>query len=456
MSQDRIGATNQQMELADWVIAHVGDRAEAEVTVSGGTSALTRFANSFIHQNVAEEGDAVTLRLAVDGRVASGTTTNTDHEALGAFIDGAIARAALQPVDEDWPGLAQPQDEPSDGSADVDHWDDATAGADPAARAAMVRSFVDAGPGMRAAGYCSTDATLVAFANSDGVRHQGRTTSAILDGIHQTDTSAGSGHAASLRLGDIDAEAVGALAAQRATDSTEAYDIKPGDYEVVLSPECVSTIAVFLAGYGFNAKAHIEGQSFVDLGATQFDERITLVDDVTDPRAMGVGFDGEGTPKRPLTLIDHGVTSAVVHDRRTAAKSGTASTGHGGPGSEVWGPFPDSMFLAAGDDAVEDMIAAVDRGVYVATFNYCRVLDPKSMAVTGLTRNGTFMIENGRITGAITNMRFTQSFLDALAPGHVLGLGDDARFADSEFGPGVLHVPSMRLSSWHFTGGASG
>lgn len=452
MSHEPIEATSRQMDLADWVITHVGDRAEAEVTVAGGTSALTRFANSFIHQNVAEEGDAVTLRLAVDGRVASGTTTNTDPDALGAFIDGAIVRAALQPVDADWPGAASPVDV----AAVVDHWDEETADADPDARAAMVRAFVDAGPGMRAAGYCSTDATLVAFANSNGVRHSGRTTSAILDGIHQTDTSAGSGHAASLRLSDIDATAVGALAAQRAADSMDAYDIKPGDYEVVLSPECVATIAMFLAAYGFNAKAHIEGQSFVDLGVAQFDERIRLVDDATDDRAMGVGFDTEGTPKRPLTLIDHGVTNAVVHDRRTAAKTGTESTGHGGPGSEVWGPFPDSMFLEAGSDTVEQMIASVDRGVYVATFNYCRVLDPKSMAVTGLTRNGTFIIENGKITGAVTNMRFTQSFLDALAPGHVLGLGDDARFADSEFGPGVLYVPSMRLSSWHFTGGAEG
>jgi predicted Zn-dependent protease len=105
---------------------------------------------------------------------------------------------------------------------------------------------------------------------------------------------------------------------------------------------------------------------------------------------------------------------------------------------------------------VDEMIAAVERGLYVSTFNYCRVLDEKTLVVTGLTRNGTFMIENGRITGAVTNLRFTQSFAGALGPGRVLAVGNDARFADSEFGTGVTFVPSLRLAAWNFTGGASG
>ena len=114
------------------------------------------------------------------------------------------------------------------------------------------------------------------------------------------------------------------------------------------------------------------------------------------------------------------------------------------------------MFIGGGSDSIESMISSVDRGLYVSTFNYCRVLDPKSLAVTGLTRNGTFMIENGEITGAVTNMRFTQSFVGALAEGQILGLGDDERHADSEFGGGMIHAPSMRLAGWHFTGGAAG
>jgi predicted Zn-dependent protease len=114
------------------------------------------------------------------------------------------------------------------------------------------------------------------------------------------------------------------------------------------------------------------------------------------------------------------------------------------------------MFIGGGNSSVGDLISNVERGIYVSTFNYCRVLDPKSLVVTGLTRNGTFMIENGRITGAVTNMRFTQSFVNALGPGKVLDIADDARFADSEFGPLFVHAPSMRLAAWNFTGGADG
>ncbi len=439
------------MGIAEQVLDLVGERAEAEVAVSGGSSSLTRFANSFIHQNVGEEGDSLHLRVAVGGRVGTGATTNLEPLALARFVDDTLARAALEPVDEDWPGLSEPA-----APVAVDHYDEATAAASPAERADQVAAFVAAGSGMLAAGYCSTSGTETVFANSAGARHRGRSTQAVLDGIHQTGTSAGSGHAASVRVGDIDATAVGSLAAGRARASASTFDLKPDEYQVVLSPECVATIAVFLVSYGFNAKAYQEGQSFVELGVLQFDERVDLFDDVTDPRAMGVGFDSEGTPKRRLDMVYNGVSNALPHDRRTARKAGVASTGHAVPGSEVWGPFPTSVFVGGGDESVDDLIAGVERGVYVATFNYCRVLDPKTMAVTGLTRNGTFMIENGAITGAVSGLRFTQSFVAALEPGRVLGVGDDARFADSEFGAGLVHAPSMRLAGWNFTGGSAG
>ncbi|HSF84066.1 MAG TPA: metallopeptidase TldD-related protein [Acidimicrobiia bacterium] len=437
--------------LAEWVLERVGDRAEADVRISGGPSSLTRFANSFIHQNVGEDADTVTLRVVSGGRVASGTTTYLDSDALGRFVDETIERCAYSPVDETWPGLAEPADAQA-----VDHHDDATATASPADRARMVAEFVAAGEGMRAAGYCQTSDTSVVFANSNGVRRDGRYTQATLDGIHQTDTSAGSGHATSVRLGDLDGAAVGALAAQRARDSAATYDIKPGEYEVVLAPECAATIGIFLAFYGFNGKAHLEGQSFVELGEQQFDAAFALVDDVSDPRAMGVGFDTEGTPRLRTELVTDGVSRAVAHDRRTAAKAGTSSTGHAIPGSEIYGPVASAMFITGGGADPETLIADVERGLYVSTFNYCRVLDPKSMAVTGLTRNGTFMIENGQITGAVNGLRFTQSFTEALGQSRMLGLGNDARWADSEFGPGLVHAPTIRLAGWNFTGGSHG
>jgi predicted Zn-dependent protease len=438
-------------DLCERVLALVGDRAEAEVVTFHGNLSLTRFANSFIHQNVAEEGDTVNLRVAIDGRIASAATTATTPAALESFVDGTLKTAALQPTDVDWPGVGQPA-----GVPDVEHVDGATYDAPPSARAGLVKAFVDAGKGLVAAGFCQTEGQTVAFANTAGRAVERRQSSAVIDGIHQTGTSSGSGHAASAAIRDLDGHAVGSIAAQRAINGAMPFDLKPGTYEVVLAPEAVGTIAIFLGFYGFNGKLLSEGQSFAELGGHQFDERFSMWDDVTDPRALGIPFDTEGTPKRRLDLVSAGMTEAVAHNRRTARKMGTTSTGHHHPGADALGPIPTNLFIAGGSSTVDDLIANVERGVYVSTFNYCRVLDPKTLVVTGLTRNGTFMIENGRITGAVTNLRFTQSFVEALGDGRVLGAGDDARFADSEFGPGFTFVPTMHLASWNFTGGAGG
>lgn len=437
--------------IADRVVEMIGDRAEAEVVVGAGVSALTRFADSFIHQNVGNAYQDVSLRVAVDGRVASGAVDRSDDEGLMNLVDNTLEVAGLMPVDDQWPGLASPAP-----VAEVEHWDDATASASSEERAAVVKAFVDAGQGYEAAGYCETAAGATAFANTLGQRLSGRSTRATVDGIHRTATSAGSAHQTGPGLAALDGAAAGKLAADRARRGMDAYDIKPGEYEVVLGPEAVATMAIFLAFYGFNAKQVLEGQSFVDLGAQQFDEALSIWDDPLAEGGLGIPFDTEGTPRVPLDLIRDGVTMGITHDRRTAARLGGESTGHAFPGSALYGPIAASLVIDAGDDPVEHLLADVDRGIYVATFNYCRVLDPKSQVVTGLTRNGTFMIENGRMTGAVTNMRFTQSFVEAFGPGRVLGVADDLRFADCEFGAGMVQAPTMRLAGFNFTGGADG
>ena len=439
-------------ELADRTLDLVDGRADAEVHVDVGVSALTRFANSFIHQNVAEVATTVGLRVATaDNRVASSTATATTTDALRRFVDTTLDVATRQPVDGAWPGFGPPVDQPS-----VDHWDQATADADPIERAEAVRQFIDAGEGLSAAGYCQTEARHHAYGNTEGRTASGRFTTAIIDGIHQTEASAGSGHAAGRSLSELDAAATGATAARRARDGRDPFDAKPGDYEVILSPECVATIAVFLDVYGFNAKVFQEGMSFVEIGADQFDPAVTIRDDATDGRALFTGFDVEGTPKGRLDLVSGGTTTALLHNRRTAAKAGTDSTGNAAQGAEAWGPFGWNLFVEGGAASPDALVAGVERGIYVSTFNYCRVLDPKSLVVTGLTRNGTFMVENGVITDPVTNLRFTQSFVSALGPGNVGAIGDDARFADSEFGATLVHAPSMHLRSWRFTGGADG
>lgn len=457
MSDDLAERSRPLEAVCERLLDKVADRADAHVTATSSRTGLTRFANSVIHQHVGEELTRLTLTVAAAGRVATAGTTRTDEEALDRLVENTVAAAAVRPVDPDWPGLAPPAPVP-----DVDHFDPATNRADPETRAQLVADFVAAGnrPSedgrLRAAGYVDSDSQVVAFANSAGQRTVGRATRATVDGIHSTDTSAGAGHATSERLGDLDATAVGAVAAQLARDGANPVDLEPGRWEVVLGPECVATIAAFLAIYGFNAKQYQERQSFVRLGEDQFDRRISLWDDAGDDRALGVPFDAEGSPSQRVDLIDAGTTAELTHDRRTAQKAGRQSTGHALPGGAALGPVATHLFVGRGDKEFDELVAGVDRGVLVTRFHYCRILDPKTQVVTGLTRNGTFLIEGGEPTRALSNLRFTQSFVDALGPGNVRGVQTRTRFADTEFGPGMVVAPAMRLASWNVTGGAHG
>ena len=432
------------LERCEQVLELVGDRAEAIVSATAGESALTRFANSTIHQNVAEDASSVFLKVIVDGRYASASTTQTDADALRRLVDRTLAAARLRPPDPEWPGLA-----PAAAAPEVEHWDGDTADASPDARAEVVRAFVDAGGGLEGAGYCSTAGLTTAFANSAGQRLQGRHTAATINGIQRTGASDASATQSSVRLADLDGTAAGLDAASRARAGDDAVDVEPGTYEVVLASPCLANMLQFLAYAGFNAKAHLDGTSFVHLGEEQFDPAISLWDDATDARTLGLPYDNEGTPKRRVDLVVDGVTTSLVHDRRTARLAGTDSTGHG-LGQEAAGAYPANLFLGEGSGSLDELVAGMERGLVVHDFWYTRILDPKTQVVTGLTRNGVFLVEDGAVTKPVRNLRFTQSFVGALGPGKVRAIGGDGRLVDG------MHVPSVHLAAWNFTGGAKG
>jgi predicted Zn-dependent protease len=438
----------------DRVLGLVGDRADALVTCGQGTNALTRFANSRIHQNMASDEAHVRLRVVVDdGRIAQASTTRVDADGLQRLVESTIAAARLCPPDPDYPGLAEPGT-----VAAVDHFDPATAAASPDARAEVVADFVATGPDLESAGYCSTDADTHVLCTTTGIRYASRSTMAQVDAIHRAAAvdgppTDGYGQITSPRIADLDGRRVGEVAAAKAIGGAHPVELDPGSYEVVLEARAVAAMLLFPAWLGFNGKAHAEGTSFVHLGEQQFDERITLWDDGTDPRALGRPYDAEGTPKRRVDLVAGGVTVGLAHDRRSAALAGTESTGSS-IGQESFGGYPGDLFLEGGDESLQQLIGGVERGLLVTDFWYNRILDPKTQVVTGLTRNGLFLIEGGEIAGPVQNLRYTQSVVAALAPGHVLGIGDDAQLVSNE--GGIVHVPSLRLRSWAFTGGAQG
>lgn len=438
----------------DRVLELVGDRADALVTCGQGTDALTRFANSRIHQNMASDDDHVRLRVVVDGgRIAQASTTRVDADGLERLVENTIAAARLCPPDPEYPGLAEPAP-----VVEVDHFDPATAAAEPDARAEVVADFVGAGPDLESAGYCSTDGDTHVLCSTTGLRYASRSTMAQVDAIHRAAAvdappTDGYGQITSSRLADLDGRRVGEVAAAKAMGGANPLELDPGSYEVVLEAKAVAAMLLFPAYLGFNGKAYAEGTSFAHLGEAQFDERIHLWDDGTDPRSLGRPYDAEGTPKGRLDLVAAGVTVGLAHDRRSAALAGVEPSGSS-IGQESFGGYPGDLFLGAGDESLEQLIASVERGLLVTDFWYNRILDPKTQVVTGLTRNGLFLIEGGEVVGPVQNLRYTQSVVGALAPGHVLGIGDDAQLVSNE--GGIVHVPSLRLSSWSFTGGAQG
>jgi predicted Zn-dependent protease len=450
-------------QILELVRRKAGPAAEAEVVVEHTTQSLTRFANSFIHQNVADEITSVRLRLHLDGRTAAGSTTLTGGDGLRDLVDRTVEASRLCPVDAQWPGLAPPT--PVAASAAVD---EATAHATPAQRAARVGAFVDACGGLESAGYCRTLSLSVAFANSAGQAVQAHTTEASMDGIARFGLIDGVGRRSATRLDAIDGAVLGARAAAKARAGADPVELPPGRYEVVLEPTAVLDVVLTMASFGFNGKSVNERRSFVELGAAQLDPAVTIVD---DPGQGGLPFDVEGTPRHRREFVAAGVCQAVAHDRRSAAQAGVASTGHALPGGASWGAIATDLTMVpsgdldaeprevdgpAADAAVAELASQVGRGLLVTDNWYTRVLDPRTLAVTGLTRNGVWLIEDGVITKPVQNMRFTQSYPQALAPGAVLGVGAVAVWLPSDWGTGGCRVPALRLASWNYTGNASG
>jgi predicted Zn-dependent protease len=425
--------------------------AEAEVDVRSGQLALTRFANSFIHQNVAEEIRSVALRVSLDGHVASARLDGpTDRGHLERLVDGTLDAARVSPVDPEWPGVAAPA-----AAAAVDHWDEETATASPEERAQRVAAFVAAADGLETAGAVSSQSVAITFANSAGQSLSGRATVAELDGIARTPTSDGVARRSSVSLAEIDGASAGALAARKARTAEDPTDIEPGRYAVVLEPSCVANLLTFLLNHGFGGRVVEEKRSFVRLGQPQLDPAVTIRQDIGHPQMVGLPFDAEGTPRVQLDIVRAGVPSAVLYDRRSAKAAGVPSTGNAVEGPNSFGFVAASTVITAGERSLDDLVRGLERGILVSDFWYTRVLDPRTLVVTGLTRNGVWLVEDGQIVRPLRNLRFTQSYAEALAPGAVSGVGADLSLFPEGHDAAML-VPSLNLASWNFTGGAKG
>jgi predicted Zn-dependent protease len=442
------------LALAEDVLARalrVG-ATEAEVLVSAGDSALTRFANSEIHQNVAERSITVNLRHVVGRRIAVVSTGKVDAEGLRSLVHRAAAIARSCEELEDWAGLPEPA---SAGGSVVSGsgmaWAAGTAGATPEFRAEGVRAVIAAADtaGVTAYGAFSTDAEAVAIANSKGVRAaENRTSSQLLTVQMSPDGGTGYAEHVSMDATSIDAAAIGREAATKARASDRAVTVPAGDYPVVLEEYAVVDITDQLGYLGFSALAVQEGRSFAEPGRRIGSELVTIVDDGSDRNGLPMAFDYEGVPKQRVTLVENGVCREVVYDSQTAARAGHASTGHGLPAPNPYGPFPLNAVMTAGTSSRDELIGGLERGLLVTRFHYTNVVHPKLAIITGMTRDGTFLVEGGRIVGPVRNLRYTQSYLDALAG--VSAVSRERKAVRGFLGAAV--VPALRIDAWTFTG----
>jgi PmbA protein len=435
--------------LAEAALAHAmkAGATEAEALVMAEDAALTRFANSQIHQNVAESNVVVNLRFVVGKRVGVASSGRTDDEGLRRLAANAAAIAGVVEELEDWSGLPGPttaHDVAAGYSA-------GTAASSPESRADGVRQVIAAADeaGVTAYGSFSTGTETVAVANSAGARQAGTRTVAQLLTVSMG-PNGGTGYAESTAVDatSIDAAAIGREAAEKARATANAVAIEAGDYPVVLEEYAVTDILDMLGYLGFSALAVQEERSFFEPGRRIGSDLVTIVDDGQDPAGLPMWFDYEGVAKQRVPLIDAGLCQHVVYDAQTAGRDGVVSTGHGLPAPNPYGPFPLNMVMAAGTSTREDLIGGLDRGLLVTRFHYTNPVHPKLAIVTGMTRDGTFLVEGGRIVGPVRNLRYTQSYLDALAG--TVGVARERKTLRGFLG-GVV-VPAVRLEGWTFTG----
>jgi PmbA protein len=428
-------------------LATAAGATEAEALVMTEDAALTRFANSQIHQNVAETNVAINLRYVVGKRVGVASSGRTDDEGLHRLVEQASAIAGVVEELEDWGGLPDPTSVEQVAAA----YAPATADASPELRAEGVRAVIAAADdaGVTAYGSFSTGTETVAVANSKGIRTGGtRTVSQLLTVSMGPDGGTGYAEQAAVDATTIDAASIGRQASQTARASANAVALDAGDYPVVLEEYAVVDLLDMLGYLGFSALAVQEERSFVELGKRVGSELVTIVDDGRDPSGLPMAFDYEGVGKQRVPLLEAGVCAGVVYDAQTAARDGVRSTGHGLPAPNAYGPFPLNQVMSAGTTPRDELVGGLERGLLVTRFHYTNPVHPKLAIVTGMTRDGTFLVEDGAVVGPVRNLRFTQSYLDAMAA--VVAVSRERKTLRGFLG-GVV-VPALRLESWTFTG----
>ena len=385
------------------------------------------------------------MRVVVGKKIGVAATNDVSDSGLKKVVESAATIASFQQENPAFISLPKPPSSYPQIKAFVER----TANATPEQRARGVsivcKKCIEAG--VIASGSLSTTVNEYAVANSLGVFSYFATTRAEMSTVVMPETGSGYAEASSLDVNDLDYEALADQALKKALMARNPVAVDPGEYTVIFEEYAVADFLTFLAYLGFSGLAAQEGRSFMKLGEKVVGDNISIWDDGLALAGLPMPFDFEGVPKSRLSLIENGVAKAVVYDSYTAGKEGKQSTGHALPAPNTFGPMPRNLFLATGANTKEEMLKSTKRGIWVTRFWYTRPIHPLKVIVTGTTRDGTYLIEDGELTKPVRNFRFTQSYLDALSNVEMIG-----KTAKTVTGMATVRVPALKINKFNFTG----
>jgi len=418
---------------------------ETEVHIDETADALTRFANNGIHQNVAEHGLTLSVRTALDGKTARVSTNKLDEDSLRTAVESSLSLAQSQPKA---PNLLQMPGKQR--YSRVQRFVNATAELSAADRARAVKKACDLAvkAGQVAAGIFVSGQMQSAVGNSRGLFAAHRQTRAEFSITMQqgSATSWAKANAADVRT--LDPQALAGTASTKAKLATSAVEVAPGKCTVILEPAAVLDLVGFLF-YDFAATALEDKRSCLNdrMGKQLFGKNISIWDDAYHAGQLGAPFDGEGLPRQRVTLVDKGVPRNLVYGRASAKRAKKKPTGHGFALPNEYGEAPMNLVFAGGKSSLEEMIASTDDGFLVTRLWYIREVDPYEKVMTGMTRDGLFRVEKGRVTMAARNFRFNQSVLEMLRNVEMMSPAVRST-AEEAF---EMVVPAMKVNGFHFT-----
>lgn len=435
--------------------------AELEINFASTDYSLTRFANNTIHQNVSELNEIASIRVAFDGKTARATTNRFDDDSLKRAVQAAESMARVQESDPERLPMAKATE--ADGAANTpSRWFETSAAITPRDRADAVAKIVGVAKknGLVTAGIYSSARHADAIINSNGLSVYHRQTSAEVSITMLAEDSSGWQKANSSDVGQVDAVELGEIAAKKARDSRAPRELPPGKYTVVLEPAAVLDLTGFMF-WDFGGLAILDQRSFLNnrIGTKLFGDNITVVDDVYHPLQSNASFDGEGVRRRRVNLVEKGVITNLVYARATAEKMRRSEhadrvgpisvTGHGFPLPNEMGEAPVNIVYVTpgGEQTTGQMIASTERGILVTRLWYIREVDPYEKILTGMTRDGTFLIENGKVQCGIRNFRFNQSLIEMLNKVEAMSKATRASGEESF----DMVAPAMKVRDFNFT-----